>query len=395
MQTFGAVDVNFYRDGKPLQLRKGKKARITIPVSNITRHAYGEKLPRTMPLLVYDKKAGEWVRDGNNLGELNEKGTAYVAEVSHFSVFNMDEEFGTPTCYKMCASGIPLDAEIEVSVPNHIKTFRPFGAGCTGNCTTGSPCPNDCFPGEEAHVVFYMAPNQPMSVRIADNGGTVQSSYVFIAGGPSTPHETNCSNSFAGCSGPGHISFGDECWKTMIDVGGVPTPDGTMTAPIVAANFDEINDKIDLSWVFVQKITADQIDNEELYYMIQYATPSSTTSFTSIDDLTWKEVDFDPSPLATISTFPDASAPTGSNDWRFKIVDVDFSGVGGSNDDLDPTSPNIILFRVNYATLIDLGTPPDFGDPANFTKGEVYIRNKPVSGGFASSFASNVNCNTE
>lgn len=373
METFGAVDINFYRNGKPLQLRKGKKAKITMPIDNITRKYFGKELPQTMKMWVYDKKKGIWTRDGKNEGRLNEKGTAYVAEVSHFSVFNMDEEFATPTCYKMCASGIPVDAQIEVSVPGHIKPFYPLGVGCAGTCSS-PPCQIDCSVGEEAHVVIYMAPNQPMGVRIADNLSTVRSTYVFLAGAPSTPHETDCSNSYDGCSGPGHITFEDECWKTTTPV------DGTLKAPITAAMFS--GNDIDFSWVFIESITGAAVTNSSLYYEIEYQTYLTNDSFDPVQP--WSTVDFDPG-LPQQDTFP-SLAGAATTDWKIDQT-VDFSGAtGATNAALNPA--DIILFRVNYSVT---------GTPGTFTNGFVHIINlsSATDANFQSDFEGEYSCYTQ
>ncbi len=373
METFGAVDINFSRDGKTLQLKKGKTAKVTIPIDFITRKYFGEELPKTMKMWVYDKKEGVWKRDGENVGRLNEEGTAYEARISHFSIFNMDEEFGTPTCYKMCASGIPVDAKIEVSVPGHIKPFYPIGTGCFGTCST-PPCQIDCNPGEEAHVVIYMAPNQPMGVRIADSGGTVKSTYVFLAGAPSTPHETNCSNSYDGCSGPGHITFEDECWKTVS-----PAVDGTMIAPIMAAMFSGTD--IEFSWIFIESITGAAVTNSNLYYEIEYQTFSPSASFAVQP---WNKVDFDPG-ISQQETFPSLIDPA-TVDWKIEQT-VDFSGSSAAtNAALTPT--DIILFRVNYSTTGTAGT---------FTNGFVHIINLSTATNinFQSDFEAAYSCYTQ
>ncbi|MFZ2906340.1 MAG: carboxypeptidase-like regulatory domain-containing protein [Cyclobacteriaceae bacterium] len=243
MITYGAVDVNFYSNGKPLQLKKGKFATLSIPVDTLAL-IYGEKLPRTIPLLVYDKEKGIWRRDGNNVGTLNKAGTAYEAKVSHFSVFNMDEEFdaGEAVCYKICsfdarpAGSYPNGARIQITgdIPGHVKDL-PFGSTqCSGDggCTGG-----------EAFAINNMKPNTPIGVRLF-NGNTSQivSSYVFITGNAGI-NAIDCSNpvNYAGCGGPVNVSWGT--------TPAYMNADGTMNKPIIA--IEKVGTNLKISWVYI------------------------------------------------------------------------------------------------------------------------------------------------
>ncbi|QOI98428.1 MAG: carboxypeptidase regulatory-like domain-containing protein [Flammeovirgaceae bacterium] len=245
MVTYGAVDVNFYSNGKPLQLKKGKFATISIPVDTLAL-LYGEKLPPTIPLLVYDKETGLWQRDGNNVGTLNNSNTAYEAKISHFSVFNMDEEFasGVAVCYKICSfdtrptGSYPGGARIQITgdIPGHVKDL-PFGntqCGGDGGCGTGG----------EAFAINNMKPNTPIGVRLF-NGNTNQivSSYVFITGN-SGINAINCSSpvNYAGCGGPVNVNW--------VSIPSYMNANGTMNKPIIA--IDKSGSDVKISWVYIE-----------------------------------------------------------------------------------------------------------------------------------------------
>jgi hypothetical protein len=364
MITYGAVDVNFYGNGKPLQLKKGKFATISIPVDTLAL-IYGEKLPPTIPLLVYDKESGLWQRDGNNVGTLNASGTAYEAKISHFSVFNMDEEFaaGVASCYKLCSGTAPAGAVIQITgvIPNHIKNL-PLGSSICG--TSGTAV--GCNAGESAYAINNMKPNEPIGVRLFD-GSNVRASYVLIAGGPASLNETNCSNNYNGClPSVAYLNWTQACYQNV---------NGTLTAPILAVR--KAGTSYDFSWLYIDTASPATSNSTAYHYAIEYKTqPSSDTDF---DTTGWNKVDFDPGAPQTY-VFP-ASATT---EIRNKIMSVSFSG--GSANPVIPAT-DFLFFRVNYGT--------DPMNPDGFTKGTIYAINLPVSGLFLNDFESDVSCYTK
>jgi hypothetical protein len=255
MQTFGAADINFYREGKRLQLKKGTFAKLTIPVDTIVLLASGTRIPRTIPLFVYDKETGEWRRDGNNVGVLNKERTAYVAKLSHFSVYNMDIEFGSPACYRMCNSAtvgnIPTTYYMEITGPMGNFHTYPFQAGCTDGCGTGI----------NAHVIARMRQDQETGVRIFDGPpptGKIKSSYVFIAGATSPDvYGTFCSADNGLCSGGATATISDWTSAPSRPPYMDPVDDGTMIKPIIALKVVNTGgvDRIRISWVFIPDVT--------------------------------------------------------------------------------------------------------------------------------------------
>jgi hypothetical protein len=303
MRTYGAADVSFFKDKKRLQLKKGQYATLTIPVDTLSIISK-EQLPETIPLLVYEEKTGEWVRDGKNEGVLNEKRDAYVAKITHFSVFNMDMEFANPACYKLCAAGVPSTALAEISVVSKTKAGLPFGSSlCAGL--------GDCGAGEAAFSIIYLQANTPVGLRLFDPGtNQIRSSYVFIAGGPSVPHDINCSGNYASCSGPTSISWTPPPYMN---------PNGTMNKPIIALRLEGTNLKI--SWVYIAG-SPPTYTNPATNYTIEWTIsnfPIVEGSVTVTGSTKWHD-----SILVPLASLPDV----GTN-YRFRIR----VGVAGPTSD--------------------------------------------------------------
>jgi hypothetical protein len=358
MVTYGAADVNFYRNGKPLQLKSGKFATLTIPVDTLAL-IYGQKLPETIPLLVYDKKSGLWARDGANVGQLNKTRTAYVAKISHFSVFNMDEEFdaGEATCYKMCISGTPPAVpgvpmiQITGDIPGHVKTLTLGTSIC-------SPTTGGCVAGD-AFAINNMKPNTPIGVRLL-KGTTIISSYVFVTGN-SGVNAVNCTTpnpNYGGCGGPVQMDWGSS--PCYMGTGGI------MSSPILAINRTGTN--VEFSILHIQNILADgSVSNVPTFYQIQFKVQTAGDDIYN-NVLGWSNlVDWDPTPVSNTQTLPV------STHWIVKANATFDASVTGANQTM-PTSA--VFFRVLYS--------PNSGGP--FTTGAAISAINLPSGDLRDSF---------
>ena len=169
IKSFGAMNFDITQNGKPVKLKKGIKARITIPVDTISILTK-ESLNPTIPFLTYNRSTGIWEQEGTAI--LNKSKSAYEGWTTHFSTFNMDMTFGSgSTCYKICntlSSTTYPDQKIEISAPY----YHFFNMG-TAVC--------ECSPGVGAHAIINMGPFSPCGVRVF-NGTTLLSTYAFIAG---------------------------------------------------------------------------------------------------------------------------------------------------------------------------------------------------------------------
>ena len=114
MQSYGAGTVSITSGGKPIELKKGATAEVTIPI-DLTQLKMKAPIPPTIPFLRYDEKKGLWQPAGT--ARLNPKGDAYMAEVTHLSAFNADLVKSNQSCVRIDGSAIPGDYSLEVTIP--------------------------------------------------------------------------------------------------------------------------------------------------------------------------------------------------------------------------------------------------------------------------------------
>ncbi|HZY81941.1 MAG TPA: carboxypeptidase-like regulatory domain-containing protein [Cyclobacteriaceae bacterium] len=407
METYGAADINFYSNGKVLQLKQGIYGKLKIPVDTLAQLYYKEKLPATMPLLVYDKKTGLWGQDVDKwtgkkvFAELNQARTAYVAQISHFSVFNMDEEFATPACTRLCNStsapdNIPATAWAQVAVGSHINSY-PMNTPCTAT-TTGCPAGSNTF------AIARLKRNAPISVRIFDGNPalpttSVRSSYVLFGGDPSVDIYGQLCTDLDKCKAQFTLKM-SPCFSNtnFTTKGAVPAVrkgydlngDGTITDkpnPTVLADQGDLTDEADyfvFQWILLESVTAaGAITNGSNQFRIQYGIFQTTDSFVAGN--VSQDIDFDTSTSDKYST-------AFSTEWKLEFA-VPFVGnktslPAATQKTTNPyvASSDIIVFRVDYRKVGDFETD---GTTEKWTAGSTYyIYNNPTSGTFATSLGS-------
>ncbi len=314
MVPFGAADVNFYRNGKPLQLRNGQYAKLTIPVDTIAQMYFGENLREKIPLFVYDHRSGEWKRDRDKWtkeetwGELNKGKTAYVARISHFSVYNMDEDRNNPSCTRLLNSTsapdlIPNNAQIEVAVPGHINMF-PFGDGCLEECGAT---------GFNIHAIARMKENEPIGMRIFDDTGVIKSTYVLIGGAQSGDvFGANCGDiAYCSCQSNLTISYASPTYMNT---------DGTMSKPHLA--IQKFVNFLKISWIYVPE--RDDSGGSPVY----------TTTNPRQYSIEWS---YDATFTALQGTY---TLPAANTDW-INSYDLPFTGITTDDD------TQLLKFRIS------------------------------------------------
>jgi hypothetical protein len=115
LQTYGVLDVTVTQNGQELQIASGQTATVSIPA---TAKA-GASLPPTQDLWSFNLTTGIWDHEGT--AQLAASGSAYTAQLSHFSYHNIDASIlaGQATCITgtvVSASGKPVaDAYVSPS----------------------------------------------------------------------------------------------------------------------------------------------------------------------------------------------------------------------------------------------------------------------------------------
>ena len=87
MQSYGAGGIEIRSNNVSYQLKSGQTAELVIPVDPNQRRQK-EKIPETIPLLLFNEDSGEWTTRGQ--AKLSENGESYVAKIDHLSQFNTD-----------------------------------------------------------------------------------------------------------------------------------------------------------------------------------------------------------------------------------------------------------------------------------------------------------------
>ena len=87
MQSYGAGGIEIRSNNVSYQLKSGQTAELVIPVDPNQRRQK-EKIPETIPLLLFNEDSGEWTMRGQ--AKLSENGESYVAKIDHLSQFNTD-----------------------------------------------------------------------------------------------------------------------------------------------------------------------------------------------------------------------------------------------------------------------------------------------------------------
>jgi hypothetical protein len=143
MQTLGAGSVSVMAGGKSYQLKSDKKARLTIPIDPTAVQMFKmlkQDLPETIPLLLYQEKEGIWKQ--MSMASLNEATTAYVADLPHFSEWNMDVVFSDVACTqidsRLIDGGYYLKAVPSVIPAGGLQPHE-FDVSNSSSCSTGDP----------------------------------------------------------------------------------------------------------------------------------------------------------------------------------------------------------------------------------------------------------------
>ena len=146
MQTLGAGSVSVTAGGESYQLKPNTTAKLTIPVDPTAIRIFQgmeQQLPPKIPLLLYQEKQGTWKEISTAV--LNESKSAYVADLHHFSDWNMDVVFSDVSCTqidsRLISGGYYLTAVPSVLPAGGLQPHEfdiPNASGCLGN-TTGDP----------------------------------------------------------------------------------------------------------------------------------------------------------------------------------------------------------------------------------------------------------------
>lgn len=186
--SYGAGFIDIYDSKNRYQLKKGITAQITIPV-DASQLVYGDSLPSSIPLYLFDEKVGAWVDHGK--ANLSADRKSYSGEIHHFSTFNVDIEKATPACLGF--QHTPAVA-VPVGFTYNVEILAPKGGTIihkTRTVTEPGDCPSGSL-GTGAHVIlrlpantdtgliFFDATNNPLAVIITQSSPSYDPSNVPV-----------------------------------------------------------------------------------------------------------------------------------------------------------------------------------------------------------------------
>lgn len=162
--SYGAGFIDVYDGKERYQLKKGAKAQISIPVDG-SQLVYADSIPASIPLYLFDEKAGAWVDHGKATLSADKK--SFVGEVHHFSTFNVDIEKATPAClgfqyFPAVAAPAGYTYNVEILAPKSGTIIHK-----TRTVTEPGDCPSGSV-GTGAHVILRLPPNTDTGLIFLD-----------------------------------------------------------------------------------------------------------------------------------------------------------------------------------------------------------------------------------
>lgn len=147
MQTLGAGSISVTAGGKSYQLKRDQRARLTIPIDPTALRMFKrleQQPPSRIPLLLYQEKTGTWELTGT--GRLNESATGYIADLPHFSEWNMDVVFSNTACTQIDSRLIDGGYYLK-AVPSVIPSggLQPHEFDVPNNASCGGGDPFFCY----------------------------------------------------------------------------------------------------------------------------------------------------------------------------------------------------------------------------------------------------------
>jgi hypothetical protein len=185
MQSYGAGTVSITAGGKPIELKKGARAEVAIPIDP-TQLKIKAPIPPAIPFLRYDEKKGLWKLIGT--ARLNSKGDAYIADVDHLSAFNADLVKTNQSCVRIDSTAIAGTYSLEVTIP--------MGGGTAPTVRTFTIGPDPNHPeNPNIHAIYNLPANtwiMLVPIRDASSDNPVPlGTFVVNTGNPQNPSTPN------------------------------------------------------------------------------------------------------------------------------------------------------------------------------------------------------------
>jgi len=163
--SYGMVEVNFYDGKKEYNLKKGTKAKITIPIAGRENKNILKDTPRSIPIWTYNENSGEWDKSG--IARLDESNLTYVGTIEHFSTINIDQP-NASTCIRVLTDPALMS--------NYLRVSDVSGDGI--DYATVKEVQID----DALSAIYRIPPNQKVKIDILDgpNGNIVNDVIIDV-----------------------------------------------------------------------------------------------------------------------------------------------------------------------------------------------------------------------
>jgi hypothetical protein len=206
MDSYGAGSVEMKdANGTKCKLKSGATAKISIPIYPMVHKFARGNVPEKIPLLYFLEDEGVWEVQGE--ATINSAGDAYEAEVSHFSVINMDLVWVDPSCLKFRQivggtkrAGTYLPKyNVTVTVPQNTATMTAFKEKINIPISDVDTESDGCYPRTDNSIFTRLHPiiNMPQNTWVTVIFSKPDNTPVDIAIIQTPPQVTNDSGSEA------------------------------------------------------------------------------------------------------------------------------------------------------------------------------------------------------
>lgn len=314
MQSFGAGSIKIYDANQEYNLKKGTSASITIPVDQTVTNNI-ESMPESVPFLTYDKKSALWIPTSE--AKFDKELNAYIADIDHLSVFNMDLVRTDQSCLHLVAT-YTENFNIEIIIPLGDGTFKT-------KTFMNQP------PG--VHVIANLPNNTYVNILTTEYDSNLPLEDITVStAGPQNPVEPDIPD------GPPYTAC-----QVTVQLGDGPVQ---IAVPIIDEMIQESLTSIKVTWQYndhpnVRHYLIQLDDNqdfnsplEQQYAIIMIGGPPPNTTFTGLSNGTYytrvkaiktdgTQTGWSPIRNTTISTDP----PT-----ELRIVNNLYSGMEGTTN---------------------------------------------------------------
>ncbi len=161
MLSYGAGQIKFQdKKGRELNLKKGSKSEIILPVDPLLLGNKKQKFPPRVPLLIFNETSGMWEQE--NMLEFDSSELAYKGSATHFSVFNADDVKNPPATLRLDARKIKGKVQ-----------YAKIGVTYYDGQPVYIEADDSLNLNDDYHLIYNLPPNAEMSITFMGARGNL------------------------------------------------------------------------------------------------------------------------------------------------------------------------------------------------------------------------------